>query len=340
MNRAAVPCLCLLALIVAGGCQRRDANRGLADPPPANEPEVVKRLVAFAPLGLGPLASSYPEARTAFALKLADHIDEEVFDADGQTPDGLPDSDARDWQAGAVPAAAGAYLVVLTRVVDITHEAPMGPRERGAVVALVEMKAVDANDPAGTPVFHKRAKGRVANDPSVKMMGDSARPESVAAWDACETLVEALATLLTQQPEPAPPVSDEWIVVEVDSEPSRADVLVDGAFVGSTPTRIQLPRRKVTVRVERAGYRPWQREVLPSRDMRIQPVLGRVGDGEPAALTPSPMPEVTAPGVSGGTEPVRSPAAGDPSEPAPKRAEIDPTMSPPTPSELVVPDSK
>jgi hypothetical protein len=331
--------LCLLAFLgmAAASCQLRDRSHGKAGADqPAAAPEPGKRIVAFAPVALGPLAAAYPEARVVYAHDLADRIDAKVEDADGQAREELPDSDAQDWSSGPVPAASGDYLVVLTRVLDITREQPIGARPAGGpVTATVEMKAIDPSDPAGPPVFFKRAKGHAAGESSAKLMGDQAKPESVAVWDACSTLIGTLTVLLNQQPVTASADSaDRWIVVDIESDPTRADILVDGAFSGTTPMKLQLPRKKITVRIERQGYQPWERQLVPSRDMRIQPVLNRLGDAgtttSPAgALRPAPVPDATAPVGSHAD-------AGD--EPAPKRAEVDETLSPPVPRELVVPD--
>ena len=101
-----------------------------------------------------------------YAFDLADRVDR-LSDDDGQARENLPDSDAQDWAAGAVPAAAGSFLVVLTRILDISQDNPSGPHPtRGTVTVTVEMRAVDPSDPAGTPVFYKKAKGHASACPN------------------------------------------------------------------------------------------------------------------------------------------------------------------------------
>jgi len=47
--------------------------------------------------------------------------------------------------------------------------------------------------------------------------------------------------------------------VTVDSIPAGADITVDGKYVGSTPSKLQMMGGSHTVVVQEAGYAPWQR---------------------------------------------------------------------------------
>ncbi len=361
MKSAILCCLLTVSVFAVLGCVRRDEAKwnGQVDQdgrpvvPPAEGTDgsastaasadnAGKRIIAFAPVATGPLAPIYPESRLVYAFDLADRIDR-LSDDDGQARENLPDSDAQDWSAGPVPAAAGSFLVVLTRVLDISTENPIGPHpSKGSVTVTVEMRAVDPSDPAGPPVFYKKAKGHASGDPMVKMMGDVAKPESVAAWDACSTLVGSLIKVLKDRPDTAgAPMPGGSVVVDIDSDPANADILVDGTFLSTTPAKLPLPRKIITVRIERQGYQPWQRQLMPSKDMRIQPVLAKLGEATPStgtspsdaahgSLKPSAIPDPTVP-------PAQAPSKDDP---APKRADVDETMTPPTPPELVVPDGK
>jgi hypothetical protein len=44
-------------------------------------------------------------------------------------------------------------------------------------------------------------------------------------------------------------------------------------FKGTTPQAIPLPPKPLTIRIERAGYKPWTREVTPVPGLRVQPAL-------------------------------------------------------------------
>ena len=57
---------------------------------------------------------------------------------------------------------------------------------------------------------------------------------------------------------PAPSTS---IAVSVASAPSGADITVDGKFVGSTPSSLQLAPGDHAIRIEKSGYKAWQRTI-------------------------------------------------------------------------------
>ena len=91
-----------------------------------------------------------------------------------------------------------------------------------------------------------------------------ARPHStdifsvVRALDDFESsLTQAVATINGPPPPPPPPCTG---TVYVRSEPSGAEVWVDGVLMGSTPAKLTVNEgmRRVEVRLE--GYTTWQRE--------------------------------------------------------------------------------
>ena len=59
-------------------------------------------------------------------------------------------------------------------------------------------------------------------------------------------------------PAPAPPSTG---TVVVRSTPYLSEVFVDGESMGYTPAKIKLPPGKHTFRVEKAGYKPWTKEL-------------------------------------------------------------------------------
>ncbi len=60
------------------------------------------------------------------------------------------------------------------------------------------------------------------------------------------------------QPAP-PPTSQEPSTAVVKSTPDGADITVDGKYVGSTPSTLQLTAGEHSVVIEKPGYRQWQR---------------------------------------------------------------------------------
>ena len=49
--------------------------------------------------------------------------------------------------------------------------------------------------------------------------------------------------------------------VSVRSEPDGADITIDGKYVGSTPSIVQLAPGEHKIAIEKAGFRPWERTI-------------------------------------------------------------------------------
>jgi hypothetical protein len=291
-------CAIVLALLVAGlaSCvpmERADSGGGQTADTTAtpSAPPVHGRIILFAPIGLGSLADIYPDASLDFARKAALYIDVLASDATGQVSGHLPDGASPQWRQGLVPAALGAHLVVLTRILDL-HRADGIPDSHGLnqrQVAIVEMRGLDRN---GTLVFSKKATGEAPTSGSPKFIGETNAPESLASWQAISTCLGSLRTFLRDQQD-LPAGTDVEVVIE--STPPRADVLVEGAFVGNTPVAIKLPVHQLTVSIELAGFQPWTRHLTPVAGMHIQPVLNALGAPGSAAPETS-VPSSAAPG--------------------------------------------
>lgn len=50
--------------------------------------------------------------------------------------------------------------------------------------------------------------------------------------------------------------------IEITSEPSGAEIYVDGAFSGSTPSRLSLTAAEHVIQVLRPGFKEWERRIL------------------------------------------------------------------------------
>ncbi len=75
----------------------------------------------------------------------------------------------------------------------------------------------------------------------------------------------------------APAVPVETVSVLIESEPSGADVLIDGNLVGTTPAQVRLPAKALTLRLERQGFQPWERQFTPTAELKLKPVLTATG---------------------------------------------------------------
>ena len=61
-------------------------------------------------------------------------------------------------------------------------------------------------------------------------------------------------------PEPAA-VSSTQATVRIESTPPGADIELDGAFAGNTPSEVGVAAGEHTVRVIKSGYKPWERKI-------------------------------------------------------------------------------
>lgn len=70
------------------------------------------------------------------------------------------------------------------------------------------------------------------------------------------------------QPSSAAPASatqaSELTSIMIKSTPDGADIAVDGKFLGSTPSTLQLTPGDHTISIEKSGFKPWQRTMTVS----------------------------------------------------------------------------
>lgn len=65
------------------------------------------------------------------------------------------------------------------------------------------------------------------------------------------------------------PAQQSLSSVTVESAPSGADITVDGKYVGSTPSKLELAPGNHVILVQEAGYAPWQRTVTITQGEQI-----------------------------------------------------------------------
>jgi hypothetical protein len=108
------------------------------------------------------------------------------------------------------------------------------------------MRGKDVNIPKGT-----NFTAYVDGDRDI-VLGAPAAAAAVAA--------PAQPAAVAPAPAPAPaPVPEELSTAVLKSTPDGADVVVDGKFMGSTPSTVRLTPGDHTITIEKSGYRAWQR---------------------------------------------------------------------------------
>ncbi len=236
------------------------------------------RIVLFAPINLGPLASIYPDGARELPHKMANYIDLLVRGADGRVGETLPKSGDPAWDKGRVATAGGAHLVILTSVIELkrVEGVPDSTGRHYTQYSVVELRAIDVD---GRVVLTKQIKGQTEYVKSGKFMGAVNEPESVATWQALSTGCGIIKKYLDDNPDlraipkQLPAGAINMIEVTIDSDPAKADILIDGVFKGTTPQVIPLPAKECKITIERQGYQTWSRVLVPVTGMRIQPAL-------------------------------------------------------------------
>ncbi len=70
------------------------------------------------------------------------------------------------------------------------------------------------------------------------------------------------------------------VVIEVGSEPSGAEIYIDGVFSGSTPSKLALKIGEHSLKVARPGFKDWERRILldPSSSKMVNAILEKLSE--------------------------------------------------------------
>ena len=146
----------------------------------------------------------------------------------------------------------------------------------------------------GKGVIRKDNKVAVFNWDGDSIVSKSTRSLGNAVGDACDAITKdwaanaskaknrsqagAATTAAAAEPTPAGTKSQQApeLVgnVSISSVPNGADIEVDGAFVGNTPSNLKLPAGDHVVSVKKSGYKPWERKIhTTAGDVNLSPEL-------------------------------------------------------------------
>jgi hypothetical protein len=64
-------------------------------------------------------------------------------------------------------------------------------------------------------------------------------------------------------------VSPASAKLQIESSPPGVDIEVDGSFVGSTPSDVQVAEGDHTVVVKKSGFKTWERKLKASAGSRV-----------------------------------------------------------------------
>jgi hypothetical protein len=141
--------------------------------------------------------------------------------------------------------------------------------EAGATVSQLSLK-----DMSGWFHTRERLLERILGEIQTDSRTATSSPASLRAslpvyYVNCDVPVKALAS---QEPTPALPppaaLAVQLATLELSSDPTGADIYVDGGFVGKTPSSITVSPGEHTITMSRQNFRTWQRKLQVSEGKR------------------------------------------------------------------------
>jgi len=211
-------------------------------------------------LSLGSFASDQPESQVTYVASL-----DRVYEAETQAFGAPLKSTEKDKCVATYQSNANVYRLLWTATckdigngkVSVTLTAQgqwffgVGDEKRRVsnvfwnnMDLLLKHAASSRNAPAPAPLVVKPA-------PSVS----SVPPPAPAPSPSHKSQASAPSHVR------ASPASDGATLVEITSEPSGADILLDGDYAGATPSEIKFTSGPHSVRIVKKGFEPWERSI-------------------------------------------------------------------------------
>lgn len=127
-----------------------------------------------------------------------------------------------------------------------------GPNGHDYKLRIVSAKNAPMLDPWTTQEVTAEKAAALA-EPAQSMIGFDDRP--------AEKPAKAEAPPAAEPPPPPPPPEAPTGLVSISSMPYLAEVFVDGESLGYTPAKLKLAPGKHSFRCEKAGYKPWMKDI-------------------------------------------------------------------------------
>jgi acetyltransferase-like isoleucine patch superfamily enzyme len=87
----------------------------------------------------------------------------------------------------------------------------------------------------------------------------------ITAYVAADTALDSAkfakqpAATANSQPSTEAAATSDFATAAIKSSPDGADITIDGNFVGTTPSNLQLKAGEHSIVIEKSGFKPWQR---------------------------------------------------------------------------------
>ena len=191
-----------------------------------------------------------------------------------------------------VDSLSGACCKVAIELLDIVSST------QGLTGVLIEVKAtVEISDAAGRQVYFNSYGGQTRS----KAGGARAMIDRAGEGLADDVVKDAaLMKVLSATTDAAGARAAALASVTVSSSPADADIEMNGAFTGNTPSTLKLQAGEYRIVVKKEGYKPWERrlKVASGATIAVNAELTAV-ETAPAPVAPPPA-----------TPPAAAPAPG------------------------------
>ena len=193
-------------------------------------------------------------------------------------------TDSQSWQvtgnSGGANGAGGGHMSGGARPQTAEIIKTFGERCKEVVVNNKQDKAdytVVLDHEGGKSILSHDNKVAVFNSDGDAIVSHSTRSLGSSVKDACEAIVKDwpsrvsnMSAKAQKQPPQLMQVSQKSndaapsSQISVSSTPGNADIEMDGSFVGSTPSTIDVTPGEHSVVVKKSGYKAWQRTMKVS----------------------------------------------------------------------------
>ncbi len=187
-------------------------------------------------------------------IKVEDRVRDGAGAAPGAAFTAYLDEDAEVEVPGAA-AASAARQPTAAAAKPVAAEVKPAAATAGATPAAPPKETAVLPNPSPEPP-------RTPAAPPATATLQPAAPVSPPEPQASPPAPSAAPTVSASTPlPPAPATPDwatatEWVTIECFSEPSAADILIDGNFVGNTPSILKVPAGDHVLELKRNGYQP------------------------------------------------------------------------------------
>ncbi|HST08885.1 MAG TPA: PEGA domain-containing protein [Terriglobales bacterium] len=132
-----------------------------------------------------------------------------------------------------------------------------GPNRQDYKLRVVSAKNAPMLDPWTQQEVTAEKAAALAEEPDHSMIGF----DDTAKTPAKPAKAEAPAPTSEAPPSPPPAPEPPTGMVSISSVPYLAEVFVDGESMGYTPAKLKLAPGKHAFRCEKAGYKPWSKDI-------------------------------------------------------------------------------